>query len=124
MSYQEAGASAVRYANFAYDANGKATLTEHAGGMEHYSLAYDSDAQTTVTDAANSQSVMTFSANLGIKNLIAKVNQGDGKALNQTFDARNNLTCKKDEEGHVTLFEYNDANQFVFKRAGLVGTCS
>ncbi len=124
ISYQDAGGSAVRYSTYSYDTNGKAVVTEHAGGIEHFGLSYDSDTQTTVTDAANTQSVMTFSANLGIKNLIARANQSDGKALNQAFDAQNNLTCKKDEEGRVVTYTYNGANQKTAMTEGLIGSCA
>jgi RHS repeat-associated protein len=124
ISYQEPGGSPVRYSTYAYDANGKAILTEHAGGMEHYGLSYDSDTQTTVTDAVNTQSVMTFSSNLGVKNLLSKLNNADSKALNQTFDANNNLTCRKDDEGHVTTFAYNSTNQRLSMTQGLVGSCT
>jgi YD repeat-containing protein len=41
----------VRYATYKYDANGKAISTEHAGGVEKYSLAYAPDgSSTSVTD--------------------------------------------------------------------------
>src|SRR5581483_3241095 len=54
----------------------------------------------------NMQEVMTFSTNLGVKNLVNKVNQSDSKSVQQTFDANNNLTCRKDEENRVTSYEY------------------
>ncbi|MEN5062294.1 RHS repeat-associated core domain-containing protein [Luteimonas sp. TWI1416] len=34
----------LRYSNFAYDANGRATLSEHAGGVERYTFAYELNA--------------------------------------------------------------------------------
>ncbi|GEM_PF-973907 len=124
ISYQEAGGSPVRYSTYAYDSTGKAIVTEHAGGIEHYGLAYDSDTQTTVTDAVGTQNVMTFASNLGVKNLLNKVNPADGKSLTQTFDAQNNLTCKKDEEGRVTTYTYNSTNQRTSLTEGLTGSCT
>jgi RHS repeat-associated protein len=122
VSYIEADGTTYRYATYAYDANGKANVTEHAGGYEHFGLNYDSESQTTVTDAAGTNEVMTFATNLGVKNLTSKVNQGDGKSVAQTFDANNNLTCKKDEEGRVTTFGYNATNQKTGMTEGLSGT--
>ncbi len=119
----------VRFATYAYDANGKAIRTEHAittntTPQERFSFTYNSDTQTTVTDPIGNQEVMTFASNLGVKNLTNKLNQGDGKALTQTFDAQNNLTCKKDEEGRVTTYTYNAANQRLTQTEGQSGDCS
>ena len=124
ISYVEANGSVTRYATYSYDTTGKAISTEHAGGVERFTLSYDSDTQTTVRDAVSNAEVMTFSPNLGIKNLVSKVNGADGKSLTQTFDANNNLTCKKDEEGRVTSYTYNAANQKLSVTEGLTGTCA
>jgi len=66
---------------------------------------------------------MTFGSNLGAQALVSKVNQSDGKGVVQTFDANNNLTCKKDEEGRVTTYTYNGTNQKLSMTEGLTGTC-
>ncbi|MFL6621742.1 MAG: DUF6531 domain-containing protein, partial [Sulfurifustis sp.] len=124
ISYKEPGGNPVRYATYSYDANGKAIVTEHAGGVQHFGFSYDSDTQTTVSDAINTQEVMTFSSNLGIKNLVSNVNSSDGKALIQTFDASNNLSCRHDEEGRVTTYLYNSTNQLTSKTEGLTGSCA
>jgi len=100
-----------RFATYAYDANGKAILTEHAGGQERFTLVYDSDTQTTVTDAAGTIEVMQFGETLGLKNLVSKVNQSDGKSVSQSFDASNNLINRIDSEGRVTAYTYNASNQ-------------
>jgi RHS repeat-associated protein len=112
-----------RYATFAYDETGKAVSTEHDSGAEKFGFSYDSPTQTTVTDAAGTQEVMTFATNLGAKLLVSKVNQSDGKSVAQTFDANNNLTCKKDEEGRITTYTYNSTNQKLSMTEGLTGTC-
>jgi YD repeat-containing protein len=49
----------TRFANFAYDAQGRATLTEHAGGVERHTFAYGS-LQTTVTDPLGTARLYTF----------------------------------------------------------------
>ncbi|BCT93604.1 hypothetical protein LYSHEL_26290 [Lysobacter helvus] len=38
----------VRYSTFAYDANGRATLTEHAGGADRHTFAYTDQADGTL----------------------------------------------------------------------------
>lgn len=132
ISYVDSTGAVTRYATYAYDATGKAIRTEHAqtdngSAQEKFTLAYDVPAlnQTTVTDPVNMQEVMTFSTNLGVKNLVNKVNQSDSKSVQQTFDANNNLTCRKDEENRVTLYSYNSTNQRTSMTEGLSGTdCS
>ena len=129
ISYVDAGDVTTRYATYDYDVTGKAIRTEHAdvgngGAQERFLLNYDSDTQTTVTDPVNMQEVMTFATNLGVKNLTTKVNQSDGKSVQQTFDANNNLTCRKDEENRVTLYSYNSTNQKLSMTEGLTGDCT
>jgi RHS repeat-associated protein len=124
ISYVDASGNITRYATYAYDANGLAISTEHAGGQEKATLSYDSATQTTVTDGVGTSEVMTFAANLGVKNLLAKQNLADTKTLLQTFDANNNLTCKQDEEGRVTTWTYNATNQKLSETRGQGGTCA
>jgi RHS repeat-associated protein len=129
ISYVDAQSVTTRYATYAYDANGKAVKTEHAqtdngSPQEKFMLAYDSDTQTTVTDSVGMREVMTFSTNLGVKNLVNKINQSDGKSVQQIFDANNNLTCKKDEENRVSTYAYNTTNQRTGMTEGLTGDCA
>jgi RHS repeat-associated protein len=124
ISLMEASGTITRYATYAYDTAGKAILTEHTAGQERFTLTYDTAAQTTVRDAANTAEVMTFATNLGVKNLVSKINQSDGKTLTQTFDAQNNLTCQKDEEGRVTTWTYNATNRRTSMTEGQTGTCT
>jgi RHS repeat-associated protein len=124
ISYVEANGTTYRHATYAYNANGKAVSTEHAGGYERFGLNYDSATQTTVTDATSTREVMTFETRLGVKNLVSKINQSDGKSVQQVYDANNNLTCKKDEEGRVVAYTYNATNQKTSMTEGLTGTCA
>lgn len=129
ISHVNAQGVATRYATYAYDSAGKAIRTEHAqtdngSPQERFTLAYNSGTQTTVTDPVGMQEVMTFSTNLGVKNLVSKVNQSDGKSVQQVFDLNNNLTCRKDEENRVTTYTYNSANQRLNMTEGLLGNCT
>ena len=113
ISYVNSTGTVSRYATFAYDVNGKAISTEHAGGVEEFTFSYDFDTQTTVTDAAGTQEVMTFAETLGVKNLLSRINQSDGKGATQVFDAQNNLLSHTDDEGRTTTYTYNADNQRV-----------
>jgi len=121
--------TATRYATYAYAANGKAILTEHAQTthpvpQERSTLAYDSATQTTVTDAAGNVEILRYAENLGLKNLLSRLHQADGKGRRQTFDANNNLSCQQDAEGRVTTYEYNASNQRTRLTEGQGGTCA
>jgi RHS repeat-associated protein len=127
ISHVDSIGAVTRYSTYGYDATGKAIRTEHAqtdnvGPQEKLTLTYNSDTQTTVTDPVNMNEVMTFATNLGVKNLTSKVNSSDSKSVAQTFDANNNLTCRKDEENRVTLYSYNSTNQKLSMTEGLSGT--
>ncbi|MCR4348193.1 MAG: DUF6531 domain-containing protein, partial [Sulfuricaulis sp.] len=127
ISHVDAGGVTTRYSTYAYDTNGKATLTQHAqtdngSPQERFTLNYDSATQTTVTDPIGMNEVMTFTTNLGVKNLVTKTSSIDTNSLQQTFDTNNNLTCKKDEESRVTLYSYNTTNQKLSMTEGLSGS--
>jgi len=129
ISYVDSTGATTRYATYAYDSTGKAARTEHAqtdngSAQERFTLNYDSATQTTVTDAIGTQEVMTFATNLGVKNLVSKVNQSDGKSVQQVFDGNNNLTCRKDEENRVTTYTYSATNQKLGMTEGLTGDCT
>jgi RHS repeat-associated protein len=105
-----------RYATFAYAADGRAIVTEHAitsntTPQEHFDLSYDSATQTTVTDPVGTVEVLIFEANLGVKKLVSRINQTDNKGFTRVYDAQNNLTSNTDAEGRITLYGYNTSNQ-------------
>ncbi|GAB4507097.1 MAG: hypothetical protein Tsb0026_01240 [Sulfuricaulis sp.] len=127
ISFVDSSGVATRYSTYAYDTTGKAIRTEHAqtdngAPQEKFTLNYNSDTQTTVTDPVGMNEVMTFTTNLGVKNLVTKTSSIDTKSLQQAFDANNNLTCRKDEENRVTLYNYNNTNQKLSTTEGLSGS--
>jgi YD repeat-containing protein len=124
VSYREANSATSRYSTFAYDSNGKAHSTEHAGGAESFTFAYGSATQTTVTDAGGTAELNSFGSQFGVNTLRSQVNQVDGKSLTQTFDSNNNLTCRKDAEGHLTTYAHNASNQRTSMIEGRAGTCT
>ena len=57
----------VRFATYQYDSQGRATSTEHAGGVEKYQLNYTSPyAQTIVTDPLGTARTFNFQTILGV----------------------------------------------------------
>lgn len=109
-------ANGARYATYGYNGDGKAILTEHALttngiGQEQFTLSYDSATQTTVTNAVGDAEQITFSENLGVRNLTSRVFTADGQGITQPFDANNNLISRTDAEGRTTAYTYNAFNQ-------------
>jgi len=51
--------SAIRFATFAYDTTGRATLSEHAGSVERYQFAYNAG-NTVVTDPLGTSETLSF----------------------------------------------------------------
>jgi RHS repeat-associated protein len=111
IAYVDASGTATPFLSFVYDAAGKVATNTMAGGQQHFDLSYDSDTQTTVTDAAGNQDVLTFQTQLGVKNLLSKIVQADGKGLTQQFDARNNLISRTNADGQTTQYTYDDQNR-------------
>ncbi len=89
--------------------NGKVTLISAL--LVFASVQYAQASSTIVTDAIGTQEIWTFEENLGVQNMISRVNQVDGKGVYQTWDANNNLLTKTDTEGQVTTYTYNATNQ-------------
>ncbi|MBP6057469.1 MAG: RHS repeat protein, partial [Nitrosomonas sp.] len=57
----------VRYATYTYDAQGRAVVTEHAGGADRHVLGYSTDGSNTiVTDPLGSQYTHYFQTILGV----------------------------------------------------------
>ncbi len=79
------------------------------------SVQYANATSTVVTDAIGTQEVWTFEENLGVQNMISRVNQVDGKGVYQTWDANNNLLSRTDSEGRTTTYTYNATNQRISK---------
>lgn len=105
-----------RFATWSYDAQGRAITSQHAvtdngSAQERYALSYDSDTQTTVTDAIGNKETLSFGITLGVKNLLSRIYQSDGKGIKQSFDANNNRISETDAEGRITAYTYNATNQ-------------
>ncbi|WP_243726310.1 RHS repeat-associated core domain-containing protein [Halothiobacillus neapolitanus] len=111
VAFVDANGNVTPFDNFVYDSYGKVTTNELSGGQQRFDLSYDSDTQTTVTNAAGRQDVLTFQAQLGVKNLLSNIVQGDGKGLTQQFDARNNVISRTNADGQTTQYTYDSQNR-------------
>jgi len=128
ISYRDTSGTITRSSSYVYDAQGKASRTEYAQTdngtpQERLTFTYASETRTEITDSISTKEIMRFEVNLGVRNLVAKVNQTDAKTLAQKFDGNNNLICRRDEEGRVTTYAYNATNQRTARTEGLTGSC-
>lgn len=101
----------VRYATWSYDDQGRATSSEHAGGVERTDIAYNTDGSSTITNEFGKKSTYRFVTIDGVK----RVSAIEGEALGScpmsnstfTYDARGLLKTKTDNKGHLTTYDYN-----------------
>ncbi len=101
----------VRYATWAYDDRGRATLSEHAGGTERAEVAYNADGSRTVTNALGKQTTYRFTRIDGSARITAVEGQASANCplsnSSFTYDSRGLLKTKTDNKGHLTTYVYN-----------------
>ena len=104
-----------RYATWAYDAQGRAISSEHAGGAEKTLLAFNADGSTTVTNALNKQTIYRFADIAGARRVTKVEGQPTANCVgaNQdyTYTAQGWIASKTDWKGIKTTYQYNTLGQ-------------
>ncbi len=100
----------IRYANFGFNADGKAVLTEHAGANDRFQITYDAGS-VTVLDPLNSSRVYTMKDVLGTQRL-ATLSQpaGSGCAASTKkidYDTSGNVLSAQDFRGILITYTYD-----------------
>lgn len=105
----------ARYATWAYDAQGRAISSEHAGGAEKTLLAFNADGSTTVTNALNKQTIYHFDDIAGARRVTKVEGQPTANCVgaNQdyTYTPEGWIASKTDWKGIKTTFTYNTVGQ-------------
>ena len=100
----------VRYATYGYDAQGRAILTEHAGGANRHTLNFGTNT-TTLTDALGTSRTQTFQIIHGVYRLAGQSQPGGsgcGAASSAiTYDANGNVSSRTDFNGRKTTYAYD-----------------
>ncbi|MGY2224945.1 DUF6531 domain-containing protein [Pseudomonas gingeri] len=102
----------VRFATWAYDAQGRAISSEHAGGADRTLVAYNADGSSTVTNELGKNATYRFTNLGGVKRVTAI--EGDPSpncsASNSTYTYNNRglVLTKTDAKGLITAYSYND----------------
>ncbi len=110
-----------RYSTYKYDCQGRATSTEHAGGVDKIAFAYDSPAagQTSVTYTQGASTAPTtttrtfgFAVQLGMVRLtgISAPCLGCGANSATTYDSGGNVASRVNWNGYKTCYA-NDLNR-------------
>ncbi|MDP3817116.1 DUF6531 domain-containing protein [Pseudomonas sp.] len=102
----------VRFTTWTFDAQDRATSSEHAGGVEHGDVAYNADGSATVTNELGKSTVYRFVNIGGIKRVSAVEGESSANCPNSnstfTYDERGLLKTKTDNKGNLTTYDYNE----------------
>lgn len=102
----------VRYATYTYDVQGRAIVTEHAGGADRHVLNYSADGSSTVvTDPLGSEYTHQFQTILGVARSTGQ-SQPAGSGCSAassaiTHDANGNATSRTDFNGNKTCYAFD-----------------
>jgi RHS repeat-associated protein len=98
-----------RFATYAYDSEGRATSTQHAGGAELTKVTYNSNGSANVTDARANVHSYSFQTQFGVVKPTAvtgaPVQSSGGKAF--TFDPNGFMASRTDWDGNVTTYTHD-----------------
>jgi len=105
-----------RFATFTYDSQGRAVSTEHAGGVEKYSIAYTSDEAVVITGPLGHTDTRSFGTVLGLRRALSSVEQCADcvtRNLGYTYDENGRIDVATDAAGSMTDYDYDDRGLLV-----------
>jgi YD repeat-containing protein len=124
-----------RYATWTYDEAGKAISSEHAGGVEKFTLVYNTNGpfyapnpiSTVVTDPRGSKRTYNFTNILGVvKSTGQSQPSGSGcsaSAAAFTYDVNGNVSSRNDFDEHRSTYQYDlNRNLETSRTEGLTAT--
>ncbi|UXY55135.1 DUF6531 domain-containing protein [Pseudomonas tohonis] len=102
----------IRYATWAYDDQGRAISSEHAGGAERTLVSYNADGSSTVTNALGKRTTYRFQTIQGVRRITAIEGEPSANCPNSnstfTYDDRGLVKTRTDNKGNITTFDYNE----------------
>jgi YD repeat-containing protein len=115
-----------RYASYGYDASGRGTYTEHAGGVDRYALAYNNDGSTTVTDPLGSARTYSYATVHDVRRQVGQDQPAGSGCLAstsaRTYDASGNIASSTDFSGRVTAHTWDLARNLLTQTVEASGT--
>lgn len=115
-----------RYATWAYDDQGRAISSEHAGGTERTTFSFNEDGSTTITNVLGKQTTYRFADIRGYRYVGSveghQTNYCAGANKSYSYDANGNIASKTDWKGVVTNYTYDMARNLELSRTEAVDT--
>lgn len=105
----------IQFASFTYDAQGRATSSQHAGGADATTVTYNSDGTNTVTNALGHQVTYTYQVFQGVGRIVSI--QGEPAAgcpasnSSYTYNDNGQVATKTDALGHITTYAYDTSGR-------------
>jgi RHS repeat-associated protein len=99
----------ARFATFGYDSSGRATLTEHGGGVQRYTLNYLTST-TVVTEPSGASTTYSFTPGNRFRKIVGRLTAGlNSTATVPTYetDFQRRATQRADARGLITQFTYD-----------------
>jgi YD repeat-containing protein len=103
--------SGIRFATWNYDFQGRATSSEHAVGVDKYSVTYQDAATTTITEPSLSSSDVQFGAMLGKARVFSRSQPAGSGCTASTremdYDSNANVIRSDDFNGNRSCFAFD-----------------
>lgn len=126
----------IRFANWTYDCEGRATSSEHAGGAERVEITYeDADLNGQKRSVVKTYSGSFDSPVVTKSELVAEIINGRsknksisaacpgcGEALQRSYDSNGNISSYVGLNGNIVKFEYNLSRNLQISRIEAFGT--
>lgn len=117
----------VRYATWEYDSQGRATISEHSGGVERVEFVYSPDGTTIVTDSRGSNRIYQNAMSGGelmVDTLtgVPCIRCANGQMKERNYDTDGNLIEFTDWQGAITQFGGYDVKRQYAYMIEAVGT--
>ncbi len=110
--------------NVAYDDQGRAVMSERAGGVKRVEVTYNSDGSTTLTNALGKRTTYRFETLHGVKKVVRILSEPtahtQGTTRDFAYDANGYLVAEMDAEGHSTYYT-RDENGLELSRTEALG---
>lgn len=113
-----------RYATWAYDAQGKAVLSQHADGLEKVTLVHgiDKTVATSATGASRTYATTAINGVAKAGSIVETCGAGCSRSRTWTYDVNGNVDIATDWNGNKTKYSYDLARDLETQRIEAFGT--